>query len=88
MVNLLSRETLKVVSFDKIIKEDIIFNKEEITKYTVDKKNKSITVDVVLTGDDTVLIDNETHRFFNSDFIDEPKEVDLWVLIDKKRGVI
>lgn len=81
----MSRETLKVVSFDKIVKEDVVFNKEEITKYTVDKKNKSITVDVVLTGDDTVLIDNETHRFFNSDFIAEPKEVDLWELIDKKR---
>lgn len=80
------RQTEKVITVDRTVQEDIVLNKEEITKYTVDKRNQSIVVEVRLTGDDTSLVDTETHRFFSNDFISEPTEEELWGLIDSKRS--
>lgn len=80
------RQTKKIITVDKTVQEEVALNKEEITKYTVDKRNQNIVVEVRLTGDDTSLVDTETHWFFGSAFINEPAEEDLWKLIDKKRG--
>ena len=80
------RQTEKVITVDKTVQEEVTLNKEEITKYTVDKRNQSIVVEVRLTGDDTSLVDTETHRFFSSDFISQPTEEELWQLIDSKRS--
>lgn len=71
---------------DRTIQEEVLLNREEITKYTIDKKNKTMTVEITLTGDSTSLVDTETHRFFSDDFIGEPTELELWNLIDKKRS--
>lgn len=85
---MMMRQTEKVITVDRTVQEDVVLNKEEITKYTVDKRNQSIVVEVRLTGDDTSLVDTETHRFFSNDFISEPTEKELWGLIDsKRRGV-
>lgn len=80
------RITHKVISIDRTVQEEIILNKEEITKYTVDKQSKNITVEVKLTGNETNRVETETYRFFSSDFINEPTETDLWQLVDKKRS--
>jgi len=80
------RQTEKLITVDRTVKEDVVLNKEEITKYTVDKRNQSIVVEVRLTGDDTSLVETETHRFFSSDFISQPTEDELWQLVDKKRS--
>ena len=80
------RQTEKVITVDRTVQEDVVLNKEEITKYTVDKRNQSIVVEVRLTGDDTNRVETETYRFFSSDFINEPTETDLWQLVDKKRS--
>lgn len=80
------RETNKVISIDRTYKEDVVLNNEEIAKYTVDKRNQTITVDVRLSGDETSIVETETYRFFSNDFINEPNEEELWQLIDKKRS--
>lgn len=80
------RQTEKVITVDRTVQEDVVLNKEEITKYTVDKRNQSIVVEVRLTGDDTSMVDTETHRFFSSAFVNEPTEEELWQLIDSKRS--
>lgn len=80
------RETSRVIYVDKTIKEEVSLNKEEISKYIIDKRSKNITVEVRLTGDDTSRVETETHRFFNNDYKDEPTENELWELIDKKRS--
>jgi len=80
------RQTEKVITVDRTVQEDVVLNKEEITKYTVDKRNQSIVVEVRLTGDDTNRVETETHRFFSSDFISQPTEEELWQLVDKKRS--
>jgi len=80
------RKTNKVISVDRTYKEDVVLNKEEIAKYIVDKGNQTITVDVRLSGDETSIVVTETYRFFSNDFINEPNEEDLWLLIDKKRS--
>jgi hypothetical protein len=80
------RETNKIISIDRTYKEDVVLNKEEIAKYTVDKRNQTITVDVRLSGDETSIVETETYRFFSNDFINEPNEYDLWLLIDNKRS--
>ena len=80
------RNTVKKISVDRTIKEEVLLTKEEITKYAVDKRSRNIEVEVRLTGEDTSRVETETYRFFSSDFINEPTEVDLWQLIDKKRS--
>ena len=80
------RNTVKKISVDRTIKEEVLLTKEEITKYTVDKRNQNIEVEVRMTGEDTSLVETETYRFFSSDFINEPTETDLWQLVDKKRS--
>jgi len=80
------RNTVKKISVDRTIKEEVLLTKEEITKYTVDKRSRNIEIEVRLTGEDTSRVETETYRFFSSDFINEPTEVDLWQLIDKKRS--
>ena len=39
------RETERLIEVDKVIKEKILLNKEEITSYTVDKRNQRITIE-------------------------------------------
>ena len=83
---LLSRPTERFIKIDTVVQEEVLLNREEITSYTVDKKNQTIKVEVTLTGDDTNLINTETHLFFSHSFISEPTEEDLWKLIDTKRS--
>lgn len=80
------RETTKVITVDKTVQEEVTLTKEEIIKYTVDKRNQNIEVEVRMTGEDTSRVETETYRFFSNDFINEPKEIELWQLIDKKRS--
>lgn len=80
------RETHKVISVDRTIQEEITLTNEDITKYTVDKRNRSIEIELRLTGEDTNRVETETHRFFSSDFISQPTEDELWQLVDKKRS--
>jgi len=80
------RNTVKKISVDRTIKEEVLLTKEEITKYAVDKRSRNIEIEVRLTGEETSRVETETYRFFSSDFINEPTEVDLWQLIDKKRS--
>lgn len=80
------RDTVKKISVDRTIKEEVLLTKEEITKYAVDKRSRNIEIEVRLTGEETSRVETETYRFFSSDFINEPTEVDLWQLIDKKRS--
>lgn len=80
------RETHKVISVDRTIQEEITLTNEDITKYTVDKCNRSIEIELRLTGEDTNRVETETHRFFSSDFISQPTEDELWQLVDKKRS--
>jgi hypothetical protein len=80
------RETNKIISIDRTYKEDVVLNKEEIAKYIVDKRNQTITVDVRLSGDETSIVETETYRFFSNNFINDPNEDDLWLLIDNKRS--
>lgn len=80
------RNTVKKISVDRTIKEEVLLTKEEITKYTVDKRSRNIEIEVRLTGEDTSRVETETYRFFSSDFINEPTETDLWQLVDKKRS--
>lgn len=80
------RDTKKIIKVDRTIQEEVLLNEEEITKYTVDKREQSILIEVRLTGDETSRVDTETYRFFTSDFINEPTEADLWQLVDKKRS--
>ena len=79
------RETERLIEVDKVIKEDVLLNREEITYYTVDKHNQRITIELQLSGDDTRYVETEVHRFFSGQFINEPTEEDLWELIDEKR---
>jgi len=80
------RNTVKKISVDRTIKEEVLLTKEEITKYAVDKRSRNIEIEVRLTGEDTSRVETETYRFFSSDFINEPTETDLWQLVDKKRS--
>jgi len=80
------RQTEKVITVDRTVQEEITLTKEEITKYTIDKRNRSIEIELRLTGDDTNRVETETHRFFSSDFISQPTEDELWQLVDKKRS--
>ena len=79
------RETERLIEVDKVIKEDVLLNREEITYYTADKHNQRITIELQLSGDDTRYVETEAHRFFSGQFINEPTEEDLWELIDEKR---
>ena len=79
------RETERLIEVDKVVKEDVLLNREEITYYTVDKRNQRITIELQLSGDDTRYVETEVHRFFSGQFINEPTEEDLWELIDEKR---
>lgn len=80
------RQTEKIITVDKTVQEEVKLTREEITKYTVDKRSRNIEIEVRLTGEGTSRVETETYRFFSSDFINEPTEVDLWQLIDKKRS--
>ena len=79
------RETERLIEVDKVVKEDVLLNREEITSYTVDKRNQRITIELQLSGYDTRYVETEVHRFFSGQFINEPTEEDLWELIDEKR---
>ena len=79
------RETERIIEVDKVVKEEALLNKEEITSYTVDKRNQRITIELRLSGDDTRYVETEVHRFFSGQFVNEPTEEDLWKLIDEKR---
>ena len=79
------RETERLIKVDKVIKEDVLLNREEITSYTVDKRNQRITIELQLSGDGTQYVETEVHRFFSGQFVNEPTEEDLWELIDEKR---
>lgn len=79
------RDTERLIEVDKVVKEDVLLNKEEITSYTVDKRNQRITIELQLSGDDTRYVETEVHRFFSGQFMSEPTEEDLWELIDEKR---
>ena len=79
------RETERLIEVDKVVKEDVLLNREEITSYTVDKRNQRITIELQLSGDDTRYVETEVHRFFSGQFIKEPTEEDLWKLVDEKR---
>ena len=79
------RETERLIEVDKVVKEEILLNREEITSYAVDKRNQRITIELQLSGDDTQYVETEVHRFFSSQFINEPTEEDLWEMIDEKR---
>ena len=70
------RETERLIEVDKVVKEDVLLNREEITSYTVDKRNQRITIELQLTGDDTRYVETEVHRFFSSQFMNEPTEED------------
>ena len=78
------RETERLIEVDKVVKEDVLLNREEITSYTVDKRNQRITIELQLSGDDTRYVETEVHRVFSGQFINEPNEEDLWELIDEK----
>ena len=39
------REAERLIEVDKVIKEEVLLNKEEITSYTVDKRNQRITIE-------------------------------------------
>lgn len=80
------RQTNKIIKVDRTVQEEVMLNNEEIIRYVVDKRNRNIIVDVRLTGDDTSIVETETHRFFSNEFIDEPTEEELWGLIDSKRS--
>lgn len=80
------RRTNKVVKVNVTVEEEVLLNNEEIIRYVVDKRNQTLIVDVRLTGDDTSIVETETHRFFSNEFVDEPTEEDLWKLIDSKRS--
>lgn len=80
------RKTERLIEVDKLIKEEVLLNKEEITSYTVDKLNQRITIELQLSGDDTSIVEMETHRFFSEDFVNEPTEEELWGMIDSKRS--
>ena len=79
------REKERLIEGDKVVKEDVLLNREEITSYTVDKRNQRITIELQLSGDDTRYVETEVHRFFSGQFMNEPTEDDLWELIDEKR---
>lgn len=79
------RETERLIEVDKVVKEEILLNREEITSYAVDKRNQRITIELQLSGDDTQYVETEVHRFFSGQFINEPTEEDLWEMIDRKR---
>lgn len=80
------RQTNKIIKVDRTVQEEVMLNNEEIIRYVVDKRNRNIIVDVRLTGDDTSIVETETHRFFSNDFVSEPTEEELWGLIDSKRS--
>lgn len=80
------RQTNKIIKVDRTVQEEVMLNNEEIIRYVVDKRNRNIIVDVRLTGDDTSIVETETHRFFSNEFISEPTEEELWGLIDSKRS--
>lgn len=80
------RETKKTIIIDRTVQEEVVLNKEEISEYAVDIRNKNITVVVRFTGDETGRVETETYRFFSNDYIDEPTEENLWQLVDKKRS--
>lgn len=79
------RETERLIEVDKVVKEEILLNREEITSYAVDKRNQRITIELQLSGDETQYVETEVHRFFSGQFIHEPTEKDLWEMIDEKR---
>ena len=79
------RETERLIEVDKVVKVDVLLNREEITSYTVDKRNQRVTIELQLSGVDTRYVETEVHRFFSGQFVNEPTEEDLWELIDEKR---
>lgn len=74
------------ISENVVVKKIVV--KEDFSHYSVNKKIKTIDVVVDKIADDETIVSTEYYHFDSVDYIESPDELQLWNLVDKKRGIL
>lgn len=80
------RDSNEVLTVTDSVTVNKLAAKEEITNYSINKKTKSIDVDIDYYDSNLEFVKSVHYYFDETDYVENASEEDLWRIIDEKRS--